>query len=68
MIPHELVLADIFFPPLLAAAFLGVMLSVLIAQLLNRLRLNRFFAHPQLVFIAFCIIFTAVFEHFFWPS
>ncbi len=42
-LPHEFAIGGVYFPPLLLASILGVLLAVLTALLLNRYRLSRFF-------------------------
>jgi hypothetical protein len=57
-IPHEFAIAEVYMPPLLVAAFLGLIAAMLTARLLNRYRLTRYFFYPPLVFIALTIIYT----------
>jgi len=66
-IPHEFTLGGVYFPPLLIAAFLGVLAAVLTAMLLNRYRLSRFFFYPPLVFVALAVIYTGLIGTFFIP-
>jgi hypothetical protein len=57
-IPHEFAIGEVFMPPLLVAAFLGLLAAMVTARLLNRYRLTRHFFYPPLVFIALTIIYT----------
>jgi len=66
-IPHEFFLGGVYFPPLLIAAFLGVVLAALTAIFLNRYRLSRFFFYPPLVFIALVVIYTGIIGTFLIP-
>lgn len=59
-IPHELVFGDLFLPPLLVAAIVGTIIAMIIARLLNRLRLSRYFFYPPLVFVALVVVLTVV--------
>ena len=59
-IPHEFAIAEVYMPPLLVAAFLGLIAAIVTARLLNRYRLSRYFFYPPLVFIAFTIIYTVL--------
>ena len=52
LIPSEIAIAGVYFPPLLFAAILGIAGAVLTAFLLNRFRLSRFFYYPPVVFLA----------------
>ena len=66
--PHEFAIAEVFFPPLLIAAIVGVTAAVLTAYLLNRFRLSRFFFYPPLVFLALAVIYTSIIGTYVIPS
>ena len=66
-IPHEFFIGGVYFPPLLIAAFLGVILAALTAIGLNRFRLSRFFFYPPLVFVALTVIYTGFIGTFLIP-
>jgi len=57
-IPHEFAIGEVYMPPLLVAAFMGLIAAMVTAHLLNRYRLTRYFFYPPLVFIALTIIYT----------
>jgi len=57
-IPHEFAIGEVYLPPLLVAALLGLMAAMLTARLLNSYRLTRYLFYPPLVFIALTIIYT----------
>ena len=59
-IPHEFFIGGVYFPPLLIAAFLGVVLAAFTAIALNRYRLSRFLFYPPLVFVALTVIYTGL--------
>jgi hypothetical protein len=59
-IPHEFAIGEVFMPPLLVAAFLGLIAAMVTARLLNRYRLSRYFFYPPLVFLALIIIYTVL--------
>ena len=67
-IPSEFAIAEVYFPPLLIAAVLGVILAWLTARQLNRYRLSRFFFYPPLVLLAFAVIYTVLIGTFVIPS
>jgi hypothetical protein len=67
-IPSEFAIGDVYFPPLLIAAVLGVILAWLTAKQLNRYRLSRFFFYPPLVLLAFAVIYTVLIGTFVIPS
>ena len=67
-IPSEFALGEVYFPPLLIAAMLGVILAWLTAKQLNRYRLSRFFFYPPLVLLAFAVIYTVLIGTFVIPS
>jgi len=60
LIPHEFFMGGVYFPPLLIAASLGVVLAAFTAIALNRYRLSRFFFYPPLVFVALVVIYTGI--------
>jgi hypothetical protein len=59
-IPHEFAIGEVYMPPLLVAAFLGLIAAMVTARLLNRYRLTRQFYYPPLVFVALTIIYTVL--------
>ena len=59
-IPHEFFIGGVYFPPLLIAAFLGVVAASFTAIALNRYRLSRFFFYPPVVFVALAVIYTGL--------
>ena len=66
-VPHEFFIGGVYFPPLLVAAFLGVVAAALTAIALNRYRLSRFFFYPPLVFLALTVIYTGLIGAFIIP-
>ncbi len=58
LIPSEFALGEVYLPPLLVAGILGMLAAMLAANLLNRLRLSRFFFYPPLVLLALAVLFT----------
>lgn len=60
MIPHEIAIGDVFLPPLLVAAFFGLLATIVTAHLLNRYRLSRYLYNPPLAFIAMLTIYTVL--------
>ena len=68
LIPHEIHLGEIFFPPMLLDAALGLVAASLTARLLNRFRVSRYFYHPPLVLIALAVIYTGLFSIFLVPG
>ena len=68
LIPSELAIGDVYFPPMLIAGLLGAAAAWLTALLLNRYRLSRFFAYPPLVFLALAVIYTIAIGTFIIPA
>jgi len=68
LIPHELYIGGVFFPPMLLDAALGLLAASITARLLNRFRLSRYFYHPPLVLIALAVIYTGLFSIFLVPG
>jgi hypothetical protein len=68
LIPREIFLGEIFFPPMLLDAALGLVAASLTARLLNRFRVSRYFYHPPLVLISLAVIYTGLFSIFLVPG
>lgn len=68
LVPHELYVGEVFFPPMLIDAALGLLAATITARLLNRFRLSRYFYHPPLVLIALTVIYTGLFSIFLIPG
>ena len=68
LFPHELYVGEVFFPPMLLDAVLGLAVASLTARLLNRFRLSRYLYHPPLVLIALAVIYTGLFSIFLLPG
>ena len=68
LIPHELYVGEVFFPPMLLDAALGLAAALITARLLNRFRVSRYFYHPPLVLIALAVIYTGLFSIFLIPG
>lgn len=67
-VPHEFAIGGVYFPPLLLAATLGVLATVLTARLLNRYRLSRHLFYPPLVFLSIIVIYTVLLGTFVVPT
>jgi hypothetical protein len=68
LIPRELYVGEVFFPPILLDAALGLVAASITARLLNRFRVSRYFYHPSLVLIALAVIYTGLFSIFLIPG
>ena len=68
LIPSEFAVGGVYFPPMLIAALLGLVLAWLTSHLLNRFRLSRFFFYPPLVLLALVVIYTVLIGTFVIPS
>jgi hypothetical protein len=68
MIPHELRVGEVFFPPMLFDAALGLVAATLTARLSNRFRISRYFYYPSLVLISLTVIYTGLFSIFLLPG
>jgi len=66
--PREFTIGDIYLPPLLVDALLGLILAWLTSRALNRYRLSRLFFYPPLVFLALAVIYTVFLSTFVIPS
>jgi hypothetical protein len=68
LIPRELYMGEIFFPPMLLDAALGLVAATITARLSNRFRVSRYLYHPSLVLIALTVIYTGLFSIFLFPG
>ena len=68
LIPHELYVGEVFFPPILLDAALGLAAALTTARLSNRFRVSRYFYYPSLVLIALAVIYTGLFSIFLIPG
>jgi len=68
LIPRELYIGEVFFPPMLLNAALGLVAAAITARLLNRFRVSRYFYHPPLVLMALAVIYTGLFSIFLIPA
>ena len=67
LIPSEVELLGVYFPPLLLAGLLGAVAAAATAYALNRFRLSRFFYYPPVVFLALAVIYTGLIGTFVIP-
>ncbi|MCX6924627.1 MAG: DUF1656 domain-containing protein [Verrucomicrobia bacterium] len=63
-VPHEVSFDWVYFPPLLFSILFGVLAAWGLAVWLNRTRLSRYFWQPPIAFLAFVLIFSAIFALF----
>jgi hypothetical protein len=68
LMPHELRVGEVFFPPMLLNAALGLVAAAITARLSNRFRVSRYFYYPPLVLIALTVIYTGLFSVFLIPG
>jgi hypothetical protein len=64
LIPHEVRVGEVFFPPMLFDVVLGLVAATITARLSNRFRVSRYFYYPSLVLIALTVIYTGLFSIF----
>ena len=67
LIPSEFTVGEVYFPPLLIASLLGIVMAWLSGRVLNRYRLSRFFFYPPLVLLALAVIYTVIIGTFVIP-
>jgi hypothetical protein len=68
LVPHELYIGEVFFPPMLLNAALGLVAAMITARLSNRFRVSRYFYYPSLVLIALTVIYAGLFSIFLIPG
>ena len=59
-IPSAVSLGFFFVPPIFIDVAVGLLLAWLIARLLNRTGLSRFFWHPPLAFLGFVVLMSSL--------
>ncbi|MDF1760436.1 MAG: DUF1656 domain-containing protein [Coxiellaceae bacterium] len=65
--PKEISISGIYFPPLLMATILGILLAWLITRVLNYFGLARYVWHPPLFYLALIVICTGLIGIFVIP-
>ena len=60
LVPHEFAIGGVYMPPMLVAAVLGALATLVTARLLNRYRLSRYFFYPPAVLLSMVIIYTVL--------
>ena len=58
--PHDFVVADVYLPPTLVAAGLGLLATLMTTRLMNRYGVSRHFANPPLAFISMLVLYTVL--------
>lgn len=66
-LPIEQSIGGIYFSPILAAYFFGILLAWFVARVMNHIRLARYIWHPPLFFLALVVIFTDLVGRIFIP-
>lgn len=67
-VPKELDIWGVYMPPSLFVILLGAGCAMLTAYWLNRFRLSRFVAMPQLVFLDMVLIYSCLISWFVIPA
>ena len=60
LVPHEFSIGGVYMPPMLVAAVLAVLVTVVTARVLNRYRLSRYFFYPPAVLLSIVVIYTVL--------
>ncbi len=68
LIPSDVDIGGVYYPPLLLAFIIAVIAMVLTGYLLNRYRLSRFFMFPMLTGAAIVTIYTVLISTFLLPG
>lgn len=59
-VPHEFAIGGVYMPPMLVAATLAVLATVVTTRLLNKYRLSRYFFYPPAVLLSMVVIYTVL--------
>jgi hypothetical protein len=57
-VPAEIAIGDIYLPPMLVAALLGMIAVAITARVLDRYGWSRNFFYPPIVLIALTVVYT----------
>ena len=60
-VPAEISLGFLYIPPFFVDAVAGVILAYVVARVLNRTGLSRYFWHPPLAFLALVVLMGSLF-------
>ena len=60
-IPADISLGFVYLPPFFVDAGAGIILGYVVARVLNRTGLSRFFWHPPLAFLALVVLMGSLF-------
>jgi len=63
-VPHEISFGWVYFPPLAFVILFGIAAAWIIAVVLNRTGLSRYFWRPPIAFLGFVLIMSALFGLF----
>ena len=67
-LPSEVSIGGVYFPPLLLAGVLGVLVAAISVVLLNRYDLARYFYSPPLIFVLMVVFYTGLIAIFIIPA
>ena len=67
-LPTEVSIGGVYFPPLLLAGVLGVLVAAISVVLLNRYDLARYFYSPPLIFVLLVVFYTGLIAIFIIPA
>jgi hypothetical protein len=59
--PSDISIGFVYLPPFVLDAVAGVILAYVVAHILNRTGLSRFFWHPPVVFLALVVLMGSLF-------
>ena len=58
--PAEISVGFAYVPPILVVLVVGIVAAMILARILNRTGLSRFFWHPQLAFLALWVLMSSL--------
>lgn len=67
MIPKEIDLFGVYLPPILIVGIYALFSAWAFSLLLNKLRVWRYFANPQVAFLSIIVLFFAAFDALIMP-
>ncbi|PMH43122.1 hypothetical protein BCU68_03800 [Vibrio sp. 10N.286.49.B3] len=64
LMPHELVLGEVYLPPLLLVIVIAYLLTSVISIIATKTGIYKYIAQPAIVELSMVIIFTGLISHF----
>ncbi|HIF9077937.1 DUF1656 domain-containing protein [Photobacterium damselae] len=68
LIPKEIAIGEIYFPPLLISGFIAVICTSITVRIFNTIKWYKYVSNPPLVELSIAIIYIVLISTFIFPS